>query len=348
MMFFQSLLERIMDAFNQHPMFFLYGVVSIAAVIILWFDLKRFKNNQVARQVSSRIGKSSEKKEFDITLYFIKFLTKKEGKIAADLEKANVLFTVKEYMTLLILGGIAGFLLGSVVFPFGTIWKSAVSFLPFNVTQEVVGRLVAGSLLGFAGSYSPNLYLVYLIDRRKKLLTNQIQDALLSLADALHSGHVVSGAIKIVGVESPYPIGVEFARAAREMETGKTLEGALNELKKRIDLSDFTMAVNAIEIQEEAGGKLEPLLRSMVVVIKDRQELKREIEKTISSSKMIGTILLCAPIFFGVVFTMMNKEQYDVMFQMWQGQLMIAAGVLSYILAAVIIVWIIRDVSKEA
>lgn len=347
MPFFDLLLERTMDAFTQHPMFFIYGVISITGIIVLWFDLNRFKNNQVSRQVSSRIGKTGEKKEFDITIYFSKFLSKQEEKVKADLEKANVLFTVKEYMTVMILGGFFGAIVGMTVFPLATMWKSMLDFLPFAFTQELVGRTLCGAILGFAGSFAPKLYLMYLIDKRRKLLIIQMQDALLNVADALRSGHVIGEAIKIVGYESPYPIGDEFSRASREMEAGSTLEKALQDLKRRIDIADFTMAINAVEIQYEVGGKLEPLLRNMVKVISDRQELKKEIEKTIASSKMVGIILLCAPIFFAVVFTSLNKEQFDEMFTNLIGQLMIIIAIISYVVAAWIIIAIIRSVSKD-
>ena len=347
MPFFDLLLERTADALNQHPMFFLYGVISITGIIVLALDLNRFKNNQLSRQISSRIGKTEDKKEFDVTIYFSKFLEKHEEKAKIDLEKANVLFTVKEYMTVMIAGGLIGAVVGFGVFPLATMWKSILDFLPFAFTQELVGRLFCGAVLGFAGTFAPKLYLMYLIDKRRKLLTIQMQDALLNVADALGSGHVIGEAIKIVGMESPYPIGDEFSRAAREMDTGSPLEKALQDMKRRIDIPDFTMAINAVEIQYEIGGKLEPLLRNMVKVISDRQELKKEIEKTIASSKMVGIILLCAPIFFAVVFTSLNKEQFTEMFTNLIGQIMIIVAILCYIIAAWIIIAIIRSVSKD-
>lgn len=347
MPFFDLLVARIVDAFSQHPTFSIYAIVSITGIIILWFDLNRFKNNQVSRQVSSRIGKSEESNEFDITKYFAHYLSKKEDKIVLNLEKANVLFTVKEYMTLLIVAGIIGAIFGLTVFPFAPLWKTIVGWLPFEITREVFGRLLAGGVLGYLGTLFPHLYLFYLINKKRKLMVSQIQDALLNVADALRSGHVIGEAIKIVGDESPYPLGAEFVRAYQEMETGKTLEVALVDLKTRVDIQDFTMAINAIEIQYEVGGKLEPLLRNMVTIIAERQDLKKEIEKTISSSKMVGIVLLCAPIFFAVVFTMLNKEQFVLMFEMWQGMVMIAAAVICYIVAAAMIIWIIRDASKD-
>lgn len=347
MNFFNLLFERISDGFSQHPTFFIYAVISLTGIIVLYIDLRRFKYNQVGRQVSSRIGKTEGEEGFDITKYFVRYLSSREEKISKDLEKANVLFTVKEYMTMLVVFGLLGVVLGLTAFPLAGVWKGIVGWLPFEFTKEIFGRLLAAATFGFIGSFAPKAYLLFLIERKRKLMATQIQDSLMNIADALNSGHVIGKAIEIVGYETPYPLGNEFLRAHSEMETGKTLEDALEDMKKRVDLSDFTMAINAIEIQYEVGGKLEPLLRNIAKIINERQELKKDIEKTISSSKMVGVVLLCAPIFFAIVFTMLNKEQFAVMFEVLAGQLMIAAGLVCYAIAAALIFWVIRDASKE-
>lgn len=341
-------LERIMDAFNHHPMFFMYLVISITGLIVLSLDLYRFKSNQVSRQVSSRIGKEEEKEEkLDIIDYVSKFFENKEEEIKINLEKANVMFSPREYLTFLTIGSAIGILLGLTIFPLSTLFKGIFLWLPFSVAQEIFGRLLAAVAFGFIGTFTPRAWLFYLTFKRVKLIEEQMIDAFLNIADALKSGHVPQDAIKIVGEESAYPIGHEFSRAYREMEAGKTLEQSLGALKQRVEIRDFQMAINAIEIQYEVGGKLEPLLRNMVKIIGDRKELKKEIEKTISQSKTVGIVLLSAPIFFAVVFSMINKEQFFTMFENFIGQILIGIAILCYIVAAALIVWIIRDVSKD-
>lgn len=344
---YSTISSRISDAFSQHPTMFIYIVLSFAILSMLIFDLYYFKYNQISRMVTVRIGKEEDKKGFDITTIFGKYFENRQDQIEAKLRLANVQFKPKEYMTFLTVGALIGGFIGAILFPISNIWKLLLFWLPFDAAQEFFGRILAAVVLGFLGSLLPRLMLQMKISRRKKDLDSQIQDALLNIADALKSGHVIQDAIKIVGNEMPYPIGPEFARAYREMDAGKTLELALQDLKKRVDLKDFTMAINAMEIQYEVGGKLEPLLRGMTGIIQERQELKKEIEKTIAGSKMVGIILLAAPVFFAVTFTMLNKDQFTTMFTVWQGQVLLAIGVVSYGIAAWLIFWIIKDVSKE-
>lgn len=348
MHWFTTLFEQMGDALKNHTTAYVYLISMFTLLWLMWHDLRKFKTNQLSRQVTSRIGKEEKDSKFEITDIITKFSSKIEEKAELELEKANVLFTVKEYLTFMATGLIIGVIIGFLIFPLGGLWKAFIFFASSEASKSFFGRLLAGSLFGFAGSMFPKFWLMYLTFKRKKLMSDQIQDALLNIADALKSGHVIQDAIKIVGQEMPFPIGPEFARAYQEMETGKSLNVALTDLKKRVDLKDFTMAINAIEIQFDVGGKLEPLLRNMTKIIQERQELKKEIEKTIAQSKMTGIVLLSFPVFFVVVFSMLNKEAFVDMMHSTVGIILLITAFVCYVAAAWIIIWIIRDVSKEA
>lgn len=339
--------ERFTDAFANHPAAVVYLVLTMTVLIILIYDLYRMKTNQINRQVSTRIGKEDkEKKELHIGI-IEKFFEKQEDKIKTILVRANVLFTPKEFLTFMTIGSIVGFIVGAVLFPLGTVWKSLFSFLPFLLTQDIFGRLLAGVVLGFAGSYFPYIWVKMLEKKRHKLMNEQIQESLLNIADALKSGHVINDAIKIVGDEMPYPMGNEFNTAHKEMEAGKTLKDALYDLKVRVNIEDFTMALNAMEIQYEVGGELEPLLRKMVGVVQERQELKQEVRKTIANAKTTGIILAVAPAGFLGIFVIMDPSQYQVMFTTPIGWMLLAGALVTYAIGLGIIYTIIRSVTKE-
>lgn len=342
------LLDWVTNAFGNYP----FESILILFLLTLWsvmfFDYRTMKYNQIQKQVSSRIGKETEeKKKFSITELGLERIKKQEEKIKTEIERANVLFTVQEYFNFMTFGMLIGAALGMILYPLGVIWTAFMSWLPGTALDAIFGRVLAGSVFAYVGYIFPRVWLLFLISRRKKLLGQQITDALLNIADALKSGHVIQDAIKTVGEEMSYPIGPEFAKAFNEMEAGKTLNAALHDLKKRINLPDFDMAVNAIVIQFEVGGRLEPLLRNMVKIINERQELKREIQKTISGSKTVGYILLAAPILFTAIFTMMSKDTYLLMLSSGIGIIMLILAIVCYGIAAFFIFYIIRDVSKE-
>lgn len=344
------ILERLQNALSEHTMPVIYAIISITALIYLIWDLKNFKNNQLSRQINSRIGrinKEEKKSNFDIMSYFDIFLKKKNKKTKIELELAGIPFSVKEYNVLLVSSAGIGFLIGTIIFPLGPLWNGLFGFIENLALRDFIARIFLGSLIAFGGTFIPSLYVKLQVDKKRKTLDSQIQDALLNLADALHSGFVINAAIKVLGEDLPSPMGLEFEKTHKEIDSGKSLHEALTALKERVNLSDLDIAINAIIIQDELGGKLETLLRTIVQVIIERQELKKEIEKTIANSKMVGMILMAAPIFFCIVFFMMNKEQTTLLVSSKLGILLSISAVIAYGVAIFFITKIIRDASSD-
>lgn len=345
---FSYLFNPIIDVFTNHLFFTLYFIftfVGLAYFIVSW---RLFKKNQTKKILQQNIKSDDEEKnKIQLTDLADKFFSKREDKIHQDLDKANVLFTVTEYKNMMLAGAFILGLIGFTFFPFSPIWKSAFIWLPVEFLQDALGRVLCAFTLGYGGSFVPKLWIKYLIIKRQKMLELQIRESLESIADNLKAGMILKQAIKNVGEELPYPIGDEYQRVYNEMETGKTFDEAITGMAKRINIPDFTLAVSAMQIQTEAGGELEPLLRNMALIIQQRSELKKEIEKTISASKMTGIVLLVAPIFFLVTFTALNKEMYTDMVKQLSGQIMIALGVLFYGIATWLIIWIIKNATKE-
>lgn len=344
-----SLFHQILDAFSNHTFFFLYFVFSVGAFAYFFVSWRLFKNNQTKKILQQNIKTDEEDKKTKIDLIELsdRLFSKREEKIHNDLDKANVLFTVNEYKNMMLTGAFVLGLIGFTIFPLSGLWKTAFIWLPFTIMQDALGRILCAITLGYAGSFVPKIWIKYLIMKRQKLLDGQIRESLESIADNLKAGMILKQAIKNAGEEMPYPIGDEYQRVYNEMETGKTFDEAINGMSERVNLNDFRLAVSAMQIQTEAGGELEPLLRNMAAIIQQRSELKKEIEKTISSSKMTGIVLLVAPIFFLIVFTALNKEMYTEMLQVFAGQAMVGLGVIFYGIATWLIIWIIRNAMKE-
>lgn len=340
-----SFVDLLKDAISEDPMLSFILFISTALIVVMIFEFLTMKNNQTQRLVSARIGKDAKGNKIKKIDKILQFIAEKDKKIELELKRANVLLTVKEYARIRLFALGIALIVGIVINPLGTVFETISGGSGIGV--GISSRVVTVGILGAAGYFSPKIWIFIMISKRKKMLENQISDALMNMADALKSGHVIQDAIKVVGEQMPYPMGNEFAKSFREMETGKTLEQALEDLKMRVDIKDFTMAIDAIEIQYEVGGKLEPLLRNMVKIINDRAELKKEIEKTIANSKMTGIILLCAPWLFIILFSFVDKSTYTVMLQSVIGIILFVVAAICYIIAAAIIIYIIRDVSKD-
>ncbi|WP_336770320.1 type II secretion system F family protein [Bacillus bombysepticus] len=337
--------ERVLDAFTSHPAVVIFFVLISISLGLLIYALTQYRHNQTSKILKESIGQ--KKKEIDWNDIANKAFSKKEDKIRITLEQANILMSIQEYKRTMLFCTLGGAGIGFLLFPFASIWKSVFFLIESTFIQEVLGRLFATIVLGYLGSYIPYFSVQKKAKQRTRRLESQIQDSLEFIADGLQSGLILKQAIKQAGEELDYPIGDEFKRVYNEMETGRTFEEAISDMAERVNVNNFTLAVSAMKIQTEAGGELEPLLRNMSVIIRDREELKREIEKTISGAKMTGIILLVAPIAFLIVFTLINKETYMGMITTFNGQAMIAVGVVCYGIATFFITRIIKNTTSD-
>lgn len=351
---FSTIVNSLTDVFKNQTV----SMVQLTALFLvagfLLYDAFKYKNNTLSQQVKAHLRKGPKKKRtikfsFSLDELYDRFahrLTNLESKVELKLTQANLDFTPKEYSILLLVGAISGALIGLAFLPFSGFFKGMAFFVSNGLAKVFVARIFAMIALGFTGSFFPKYWVYRLISKRTKELDAQLQDALMGIADGLQSGLTLNQAMKTVGDEMPEPMGAEFKIAYNEMQMGKTFNEALENLKNRVNIPDFNMAVNAMQIQSEAGGKLEDLLRGMVRILQERFDTRQEIKKTIANQKMVGIILLCAPFFFLFAFSAANEGTYTVMFSSVLGWVLIVVGIVCYAIAAWLIVEIIRYINK--
>lgn len=341
------MIQNILDTLAIYPIQAIGIIVFFPILILMLFEYGYNKKHQLEQRVEKYIKKDTDKKFINVAVKKTdKYMGSKGDKIQLKLERANILFKKEEYLALMIVGIIVGSLIGFILFPFGGVFKSMVSFINVPLIQIFFARILAGVICGGIGYFTPEIWIQYLIMDRRRLLDSQIEDALLQLAEALRSGAGINLAIKLAGDELKYPMKDEFSRLYQEISAGKSFNDAMDDLKDRINLQDFTFAMNAVQIQNETGAELEPLLREIVKAVGDRRILKKELQKQIADSKGQAIILAIAPLLFTIAFSGMNPESYGQMLKAPLGILMVVVGVVCYLIATLIIFKIIRDVSK--
>jgi Flp pilus assembly protein TadB len=346
-----NIFSSMADMFQNETLSMFQLSISIVALSFLLYDRLKYRNNKLSQRIIGQIGTKKKKRRivFSLDSLYDRFahrLVHVEQRVELKLTQANLDFTPKEYSTFLLLGAIGGAILGFVFFPFSGVFKGMLFFLESDFVKTFFARLLATASFAAAGSFFPRFWVRYLASKRTKELESQLQESLMSIADGLQSGLTLNQALKTVGDEMPEPMGQEFKTAYSEMQMGKSFNEAMDNLKKRINIPDFNMAVNAMQIQDDAGGKLEDLLRGMVRILQERLDTRQEIKKTVANQKMVGIILLLAPFFFLFAFSAANEDTYSQMFSSGLGWVLVIIAIISYVIAAWLILGILQYINK--
>jgi tight adherence protein B len=229
-------------------------------------------------------------------------------RVATDLARANLKFTVVEFMLLNLAAIAAGIVLGALAVR--ALW--------------VVGA-AAGGVIGFI---LPRTVVKLRQTRRLNAFNDQLGDTITLLANSLRSGYSLLQSMEMVARELPPPMCEEFERVTREIGLGLSNEDALNNLYRRIQSDDLDMMITAINIHHEVGGNLAEILDTIGHTIRERVRIKGEIRTLTAMARYSGYLVSILPVAVAGLLFVMNAEY---MSRLWQDpcgvRMLIAAGI---------------------
>lgn len=171
------------------------------------------------------------------------------------------------------------------------------------------GESILFALVGLAlGPFIPRFVVRYLQGQRLRRFNDQLPDTLNLMVNSLRSGFSAMQAMEAVSQELPAPISDEFRRVVQEMQLGVPMEGALDNLQRRIVSDDLDLAVTAINIQREVGGNLAEILDTISYTIRERLRIQGEVRATTAQVTFSGRFLALMPLILSAALWALNRE----------------------------------------
>jgi tight adherence protein B len=219
---------------------------------------------------------------------------------------------------------------------------TALMLLLGAIVLAVLVRLSwAGALLSVIGaclvSMVPYLYVLRIRRKRMEKFESQFADALDSLARALRAGHPLAAGMQMLVYEAPQPLSGEMRITAEERKLGRSWEQALDNLAVRVPLVEVSIFVAAVKLQNRAGGKLSEVLGRLSETMREAYALKSEVRSIAAHGKMTGRLLTVLPLLIAVMMAVVNPHYLAILWTHPIGKDLIAAAVLSLILAHLVI-----------
>lgn len=203
-----------------------------------------------------------------------------------------------------------------------------LALVPSTLAAVLGARMFACMVLAMTGLALPPAYVKLMKVKRIRAFEAQLGDALMSISNCLKSGLTFQQGMMNVSEQMPEPISKEFARTLREIQLGNTMEGALNNLARRIPSPDLKLMITAVLITRQVGGSLSEVMDSIARTIIDRLRVKAEIHTLTSQGRMSGIIIGCLPIAIGIILSLINPSymSFFVTEELGRTLLMVAAG----------------------
>ena len=194
--------------------------------------------------------------------------------------------------------------------------------------QRFTGMFIIAGPVGAAGMFVPSLLLIFLRSRRVKKFNEVLPDSMDLMARALRAGHSLSSSIEVIAVQSPEPLGGEFALCFQQQKYGVPFREAILSVGERVPSDDLHFFLTAMLVQKETGGDLTEILDRTTRLIRERIRIQGEIRTHTAQGRLTGWILSLMPIGMLVLLNCISPGYSDPLFHTPIGQkLLIASGV---------------------
>jgi len=288
------------------PLFLWIGIfVALALLVVGLAVTLTSERSLVDQRLESYLEKNPEKADAEgepkpraalLTSWITKQVetTHFGERISRELARADLKLKTGEYVALIV---IASFFTAVLGFFFG-----------------------GGSLLfALAGAIFGIFIPRFLVRRQQNVrlhrFNDQLPDMLNLMVNGLRTGFSALQGMEAVSKELPSPISDEFRRVVQEMQLGVPMEGALENLQRRIASDDLDLAVTAINIQREVGGNLAEILDTISYTIRERIRIQGEVRSATAQVSYSGRFLSLMPLFLALALWGLNREYMLQFFQ---------------------------------
>ena len=182
------------------------------------------------------------------------------------------------------------------------------------------------------GFYLPEIVIYVMKERRRKMFSLQVVDALVLLSNGLRSGFTMQQALKMLADEAPKPMAEEIELIMRENHMGVDINRCLMSSCVRTQDADWELAMTAVNIARSLGGNLAVIFDRIVQMVRERKILVGKAVAVTAQGRMQATVVGLLPVLFGFVLVKINPDMMTLMWTTIPGMLaLILAGVLDLV-----------------
>lgn len=205
------------------------------------------------------------------------------------------------------------------------------------VASWLFGPLPFGPLAGVCGALLPYLSYRRAYAKRQRILVEQLIEALDFIARGLRAGHSLASALHSVSDELAEPIASELRRTYEQHNLGMSLEDALSDTARRMNLEDFNFFVTSVSIQRQTGGDLAEILDNINTMIRGRVRLAQHVQALTAEGRATGYLLTALPIGVFILMYLVNPDYSGMLFTEPLGRFMLFGAIVLQMFGLLII-----------
>jgi tight adherence protein B len=190
----------------------------------------------------------------------------------------------------------------------------------------LAGSPAFGVALGVVLFLGPPRVLRHLEEKRRRRLASQTLDLAQALAASAGAGMSLHQALRDAADTLPAPMAQELGAALSRIDAGATVEEALSDLDRRLDLPGFYLVARAVTVAERRGGPLPRLLAKIGRTLQETERVEHRIETETSGVRLASRLMAAMPLLIGVFLYMASPEHVTMLFTTLAGNLVLVVA----------------------
>jgi tight adherence protein B len=142
-----------------------------------------------------------------------------------------------------------------------------------------------GVIVGVVGAVMARAWLLAEANKRVHTMEKQLPALLAGIRANLSSGATAQQAIVAVADDVPSPLGDELKALRRDLDVNVALEVALGDLAARVPSREMQFLVSSIEISVRVGADLDPQIRIIEGIVRQRTRVRGMIRSAVAQAK---------------------------------------------------------------
>ena len=182
-----------------------------------------------------------------------------------------------------------------------------------------------------------DLLLIILYRNQRKLIEEQLLQAIVIMNSAFKSGKNITEAIMIVKKELPSPIKDEFDIIYKDISYGLSLEDSFSRFYSRVKLEEAKYIMASLSLLSKTGGNIVTVFNMIEKNFYNRLKIRNELGSLTSSSKFLYRMLAVMPFIFIFVIVALSPDYFVPFYSSKIGVVLMMIMIFLYIVYLLVI-----------
>ena len=174
-------------------------------------------------------------------------------------------------------------------------------------------------LVGVGALAAPRILVLWLRQRRRRKLAQQLPDALALWSGLLRSGQGATQSLTHVAARQVSPLGDELRMVLAQLRLGAGMDAAFLGLRERAGLADLRLLTTLLQANRELGGNLAESLQRLAELLRARLVMEARIHSLTAQGRMQGVVVGVLPLLLLMVLYVMEGDTMRVLHTTPQG-----------------------------